>query len=215
MRKALGILIAAAVMVSPAGPAAQAVQPHHERYAARWVNVFWHSRVRVDHDTYLKITWYAGAYDRGEEGFYSDLYRSAERCQKQDGRDRCRYDQDLAWYGDTTRSADASFTLNQRLTSGRLDASYRLFRQGNDRRILVGRFRVVTDLLGVGDMTRGRSSYTVHQGCTTIKYSGKYAYRQATAVGTLTGPDGDTRDLGQTDDATFGENEDVEIEHTC
>jgi hypothetical protein len=215
MRRALGVLIGASVAVSLLAPAARAVQPHHEKYAVQWVNVFWHSRARLDSDTYLKVTWYVGAYDGGSDGLFSDLYRSVERCQKLDGRDRCRYDGDKSWYGQTTRPEDVSFAQDKRLTSGRLDASYRLFREGDDGQIFLGRFHIVTDVSGTGELTRGRNSYTVHQGCTTIKYSGKYAYRSATAVGTLTFADGSTRRLDQTEDAAFGSNESAEIEHTC
>jgi hypothetical protein len=101
------------------------------------------------------------------------------------------------------------------MTLGHLDATYRLFRYQDRERILVGRFHVVTDLVGSGDLTRGKNSYTSHQGCTTFKYSGKYEYRQATATGTLSRGNGPARDLGETDDAAFGASESVEIEHTC
>jgi hypothetical protein len=203
------------VMLSLGAPTAQAVAPHQEKYQSRWVNAFWHSRVRVDPDTYLKVTWYAGAYDNGDEGFWSDLYRSVERCDVQDGRDRCRSVQSMSWYGETTDGDSNSFTLDRRMNSGHLDATYRLFKRVDREQVLVGRFHVVTDLAGRGDRVRGRSSYTEHQGCTTIKYSGRYERRAAKATGTLARGDAAAWSLGTTADANFGASESVEIQHTC
>jgi hypothetical protein len=215
MRKALTALITTSLVLSVGIQAAQAARPFHEGYQSTDVNAFWHSKVKVDNDTYLRITWYAGAYDNAEEGFYSDLYRNVEKCQKRNGPDRCRYQQSLAWYGFTRRTDTNSFTIDKQLTAGHLDATYKLFRSVDNKRVFVGRFHVVADLVGTGDLVRGRSSYTEHEGCTTFKYSGKYAYRQATATGTLTRGDEIARDLGATNDANFGENQFVDISHTC
>jgi hypothetical protein len=207
--------VGAMLVVSLGGWGAQAAKPHHEQYQSRWVNAFWHSKVRLDSDTYLKVTWYAGAYDNGTEGFFSDLYRSVEKCQKRDGHYRCRYQRDMSWYGYTSRQGQNSFTLDKQLTTGHLDATYKLYKSVDRKRVFVGRFHVVTDLSGTGVMTRGRQSYTSHEGCTTFKYSGKYEVRQATATGTLARGDGRSRDLGETDDANFGANQNVEFDHTC
>jgi hypothetical protein len=215
MRRVLATLIGISVAVSLGAPTAQAVAPHREKYQSWWVNAFWHSKVKVDPDTYLKITWYAGAYDNGEEGFWSDLYRSVERCQVRDGGDRCRSVRSMSWYGDTTDRQSSSFTLDRRMDSGHLDATYRLFRRVDGEQVLVGRFHVVTDLTGRGDLVRGRSSYSEHQGCTTIKYSGRYQRREATATGTLARGDAAARSLGRTADANFGANQSVEIQHSC
>ena len=215
MRRALAILVCAMLVVPLVGWNAQAAEPHHEQYQSRWVNAFWHSRVRLDSNTYLRVTWYAGAYDNGSEGFFSDLYRYIEKCQKQDGRDQCRPQRDMSWYGYTSRAGKNSFTLDRKLTTGHLDATYKLYRYVDREPVFIGRFHVVTDLVGTGAMTRGRESYTSHQGCTTFKYSGKYENRQATATGTLARDDGPATDLGSTDDAVFGATKAVEIEHTC
>jgi hypothetical protein len=215
VRKTIAMVIGALLSLALAGPTAQAGQPHHEGYKTRWVNVFWHSRAKIDADTYLNITWYAGAYDQGDEGFFSDLYRSVDKCRKQDGRDRCSYQRALSWYGYAIPQADNTFSVDKKLSLGRLDATYKLFRTQDKERILVGRFHIVTDLVGTGDLTRGKSSYTYHQGCTTFKYSGKYESREAAATGTLSRGNEPPRDLGETDDAAFGANESVEIDHTC
>ncbi len=215
MRNVLAAIIGALVTLSLGAPTAQAVTPHQERYQSEWVNAFWHSRIRVDPDTYLKITWYAGAYDNGDEGFFSDLYRSVERCEKRDGRDSCRSVQSMSWYGYTNDRTANSFSLDPHLASGHLDATYRLFRRVDREQVLVGRFHIVTDLTGTGDLIRGRSSYTTHEGCTTVKYSGKYSRRPATATAMLSRDGVTPRSLGETSDASFGTNESVEIEHTC
>lgn len=215
MRRVLAVLMGASVTLSLGASTAQAEKPHRERYQSEWVNVFWHSRMRVDTDTYLKITWYAGAYDNGEHGFFSDLYRSVERCERSDARDQCRYVRALSWYGYTDDRESNSFSIDRRLGFGHLDATYRLFRRVDNEQVFVSRFRIVTDLTGVGDVIHGRSSYTTHEGCTTVKYSGKYERRAATATGMLTRAGAAARSLGTTSDASFGANENVEIEHTC
>jgi hypothetical protein len=214
MRKAVTVLLAFAVVGIVGGPATAAPK-HQERYQTRWVNAFWHSRARLDSRTYLRVTWYAGAYDTGESRFFSDLYRSVERCKRRDGRDRCRYAQRLSWYGYTSRRSGNTFTLDRRLSQGHLDATYRLYRSVRRHRVLVGRFHVVADLTGTGDLIRGRQSYTTQQGCTMFSYKGRYESRAATATGTLARGDKAARDLGETKDANFGANKTVEIEHTC
>jgi hypothetical protein len=215
MRRLLAAVIGASVTLSLGGPSAQGVAPHHEKYESRWVNAFWHSRAKVDPDTYLKITWYVGAYDSGEAGIFSDLYRSVQRCEQEDGRDRCRSVQAMSWYGYTDERHTNSFTLDRQLTSGHLDATYKLFRRVDSEQVFVGRFHVMTDLTGTGDMIQGRSSYSTREGCTTVKYRGRYARRAATATGMLTRGDAAARSLGETSDASFGANENVEFEHTC
>jgi hypothetical protein len=213
MRRVLAVLVGAALVLSWA-PSALATKPHHERDQTRWVNAFWHFTRNVDQDTYLRVTWYAGAYESQEYGFFSDLYRSVERCQRQAAGDRCRFQRDQSWYGYTTRGQN-SFTVDKRLTTGHLDASYKLYRTVNHQRVLVGRFHVVADLSGTGRMTHGREQYSSHQGCTTFHYSGKFRYRDAIAAGTLARDGGAARDLGATRDANFGQNQSVQIEHTC
>jgi hypothetical protein len=214
MRKMLTGLVVASLVLSLGVQAAQAAKPYHEGYQSTWVNAFWHSRVNLDNRTYLRITWYVGAYDSGEYGFFSDLYKSVNRCEKRSGHDRCKYRSGLSWYGYSRRSG-STFTLDKQLSLGHLDGTYKLYRYVGDERVFIDRFHVVTDLSGTGDLSRGRSSYTEHEGCTTYKYSGKFAYREATATGTITRGDADARDLGSTNDASFGENQSIDIVHTC
>ncbi|HYX80103.1 MAG TPA: hypothetical protein VE976_05785 [Actinomycetota bacterium] len=215
MRRGLGVVLGALLVLSLGGTAAEARKPYHEKYQTTWVNVFWHSRERVDQDTFLRITWYAGAYDSGDEGFWSDAYRWVEQCQKGADRTRCHYQRGKSWYGYTTSTANNTFTLDKRLTDGRLDARYKLYRTAHRDRILVGTFHIVSDVAGTGDLTHGRSSWTQHEGCTTYQYSGTYRSRDGTATGTLARGHQAARDLGDTDDAYIGANQNVEIDHTC
>ncbi|MDP9329237.1 MAG: hypothetical protein M3P11_01125 [Actinomycetota bacterium] len=212
MRKMLIALTAASLVLSLSG-LAQAAEQHHEKYQSSYVNAFWHSKVTVDSDTYLRITWYVGAYDNGTDGFFSDAYRDVARCQVLTGRDRCNYSRALSWYGYTRRSGVNSFTIDKQLTAGHLDAYYKLYVDKTGE--LVGRFHIVTDLAGTGDLTFGRQRYTEHQGCTTFKYSGKFEYRQATATGTIALGDETATDLGKTNDANFGASQFIDISHTC
>src|SRR5919198_6014707 len=110
MRRVLAVLVGAALVLSWA-PSALATKPHHERDETRWVNAFWHFTKNADQDTYLRITWYAGAYESQEYGFFSDLYRSVERCQRRGGRDRCRYQRGKSRDGLTTRGGGGLLSL--------------------------------------------------------------------------------------------------------
>jgi hypothetical protein len=81
MRRVLVLLVGVFVLVPPGGPTASAVP---ERYTSKGYNAFWHSRHRIDRDTFMRTTWYAGVYvseEAGESYFWSDLtWKSSERC---------------------------------------------------------------------------------------------------------------------------------------
>lgn len=213
MKRTFAVAVVTALLFSFQGSAVRAERPHHGRYETKWVNVFWHSRERVDRDTYRRVTWYAGAYDSGEEGgFWSDLYRSVEECEKREGRDRCTWVRRLSWWGVTGRGA---FTIDGKLSSSHLEVSYKLYRTRHGEQERVGRFHVVAEATGDGDLTRGRNSYSFHQGCVVHHYNGRWASRQASATGTLALGDGEPWSLGETDDAAIGTSEDVSFEHVC
>lgn len=212
MKKAFAIAVITGLTLSIQAAPAPAEEAERYRYETTWVNVFWHSRERVDRDTYRRITWYAGAYDSGEDGFWSDLYRSVSECEKGDGRDRCRYVRRLSWWGVTGRG---SFTIDGQLESSRLEVSYRLYRTRDGDRQRIGRFTIVTEVSGAGELATGRSSYTSREGCTIYRSNGRWASRSATATGTLARGDHEPWDLGQTDDAAIGTSEEVSITHEC
>src|SRR3989337_545450 len=212
MRRLLSVLLGVALLVPLQGLGAQA-ENRRERYSTAWINVFWHSRQKVDGDTYRLITWYAGAYDSGEEyGFWSDLYRSVSECEKRDGRDKCRYLRKLSYYGDTR---EGTFTIDRKLSTSHLAATYKLHRWVHGEREFVGKYSVSTDALGTGKLAHGRSSYTYHEGCVFYSYSGNWVARQGTATGTLTRAGEDPRDLGETDDTWMGRSDNVDFGHDC
>jgi hypothetical protein len=215
MRRAVAALIGAMLILSLGTASVEAVKPKHERYQAHWANAFWHVRNRVDANTYLRTTWYVGVYETEERGFYSDLYRSVERCEKRAGRDRCRYLRGLSWYGHTKRLGRGSFSLDRRLTAAHLDATYKLYRYTHHDRVFVGRARIVTDLTGSGRLTHGRNSYTSHEGCTVFTYSGKWEQREATATGMLTMGRRAALDLGETSHASMGASTNADFKHKC
>jgi hypothetical protein len=214
------LLVSAAALLTlltvPAAPT-HAEPTQHESYQNSWVNVFWYSRHRIDLDTYRLTTWYAGAYvysgeEEGEESLWSDLYRYVSECEKREGSDRCRGVRRLSWYGDTARG---TFTIDSRLETSHLEASYRLFRRSHGERTFVGRFHVSTDVTGVGMLAHGRNTYTSHLGCVSFSYGGRWTSRQGTATGTLARGDEDPRVLGETDDAWMGTSEEVSTYHEC
>jgi hypothetical protein len=215
MRRSLLISTAALlVFVSIQAAPGQAEPAEHESYQNSWINVFWYSRDRVDPDTYRVTTWYAGAYaySGDEESLWSDLYRYVSECEKREGRDRCHALRRLYWYGDTN---EGTFTIDSRLTTSHLEASYQLFKRSHGERTPVGTFQVSTDATGVGSVAHGRSSYTSHLGCVSFSYGGKWKSRQATATGTITRGDNEPRNLGETDDAWMGFSDEVSISHDC
>lgn len=213
MKRTLAVAVVTALLLSAQGNAVRAERSERTRYETTWINVFWYSRERVDPGTYRQVTWYAGAYDSGEEGgFWSDLYRSVVECEKREGRDRCHYVRRLSWYGDTHRG---TFTIDRKLSTSHLEVSYRLYRSSHGELELVGRFSVITDATGVGALAHGRNSYSYHLGCVIYTYSGKWASRPASATGSLARGDEAPRDLRDTDDATLGRSEDVSAQHDC
>ena len=215
MKRPLTIVLGLALLLSLAMPQAQAAKPDHDRYRSRVVNAFWHSRRHVDRHTYLRITWYAGVYET-QDHFFSDLYRSVEKCRRNDGGgSRCRYQQRHSWYGSIRKIGTGSFSLDRRLTSSHVDATYRLFRTvGHDRK-LVGHAHIVFDVTGSGDLTRSRDSYWSKSGCTLFRYGSRYVYRQSVATGTLSMDGADAWSLGSTKDANMNAGTSLYLQHEC
>lgn len=210
MRRAVILMVGAALAVSMfASPASAADRSKSQSY-----NAFWHIRTRVDRDTYLRITWYAGVYATGED-FWSDLYRSTQVCERGSGRDRCRSGPYL--YGVIDDLGDGTFELDRGLDSGTFVATYpmEVYRHGDERD--VGDITIEVGLVGEGSLSTGsyRERYTNEEGCTQV-YSSRWEYRQAIASGVLTFErSGETRDIGDTDDANMGRGNNLSISHGC
>lgn len=183
-----------------------------ERYQSQSLNAFWHSRKRVDADTYLRTTWYAGIYESGE-GLWSDLYRQVQRCREREGRDRCRSDSFA--YGEINDLGSGSFSIDSRLSAAHLEATYRLHTREDGERVSLGRAHLVADLEGIGDVTRSRDSGSSHSRCDHYRYSGKWRYRRAVARGTLDFRGARDTDLGTTRVASIARGQVISVVHEC
>ena len=210
MRRLMVVLLGAVLLVPAMAPV---VSARPERSDSSSYNAFWHSKQRVDRDTYLKITWYAGVYADGDS-FWSDLYRSVQRCEQGPGRDQCRSGPYMI--GVIEDLGDGAFDLDRGLDTGSFDATYpmEIYKGREERR--AGQIRIVVDLVGTGDLSTSTERYTYEDGCTRVRYSGSWEYRQAIASGVLTFMrSGETLDIGDTDDANMGRGRSVSITHEC
>ena len=207
MRRTIVVLVGALLLVPAWTTGASAAKP--ERYDNRFFNAYWNSRRKVDHDTYLRVTWYSGVYASGDDDFWSDLYKDVERCQKRDGRDRCH--QKTFWYDSINSIGSGSFDIASTLDGGNLTATYRL-RDGSTR---IGPTTVNVDLTGVGDVTKSTERYTYDDGCNSYRYSGKSKSRDAQASGTFQIEGGDVQSFGTTDNAYMSAGTSITISHEC
>lgn len=217
MRKVLLLLILGMLVVTPLGALEASAVP--ERYSSKSYNAFWFSRHRVDRDTYVKTTWYAGVYvseeASGEASFWSDLYKSSARCERREGRDRC-HRENTSLYGVIDDLGDGEFTLDPGLATGHFEATYPMERRDGRRGDSIGDIAVTVDLVAVGEVTTSRDSYSYSSGCYRVRYSGRSEYVQAKARGTLAFlRDDKTIRLGATKAAGMSQGESMSIEHTC
>lgn len=203
-------VVAVVALVGLGAPTADAVS---EKYESRSLNAFWHIRLTVDADTYLRTVWYVGAYQSGEGDFWSDLYKSTRRCHVRDGRDRCR---EVSFaYGDINDLGGGSFTVDRNVTTGHLEATYRLHTYRDGERVSLGPAHIVAELTGRGDVSRGRERYSSHSKCDHYSFSGTWRFRRALAVGTLDFRDVEGRDLDATRDAGMAAGKSIEVSHSC
>jgi hypothetical protein len=215
MRRVLVLLVGVFVLVQAGGPTASAVP---ERYTSKGYNAFWHSRYRIDRDTFLRTTWYAGVYvseEAGESDFWSDLYKSSERCERREGRDRCR-SAGSQLYGVIDDLGSGEFTLDPGLETGHFEAIYPMERRNGRHSESIGKIRISVDLVAVGEVTTFRESSTYSFDCYRVRYSGRSEYVQAEAKGVLAFlRDDRTIQLGTTRSAGMSQGESMSIEHTC
>lgn len=184
-----------------------------ERSNVQSYNAFWYSRRKVDSDTYIRTTWYAGVYAY-EGDFWSDLYKSSDRCEKRDGRDRCRQASYL--YGDIDDLGNGTFTLDSKLDTGTFSATYPMERYGGPDDEDIGRVTIDVELVGTGDLSRSRETYVTSSKCFHVRFSGTRVYREAVATGELTfHRTGTSLSLSSTDDANMSVGSNFWIEQTC
>ena len=217
MRKFV-VVVLALLVVTPLGGLEASAEP--ERYASKGYNAFWHRRHRIDSDTYVRTTWYAGVYLSKEQGsdeldVWSDLYRSSARCERRAGRDRCR-DTGNSLYGVIDRLGDGVFTLEPDLSSGFFEATYPMERREGRTSESIGRIRIAVRLVAVGEVTESRDAYSYSTDCYRVRYSGRSEYVQARARGVLTFlRDDSVMRLGATESAGMSQGESMSIEHIC
>lgn len=217
MRKLL-VLVLGLLVVAPLGGLQASAEP--ERYASKGYNAFWHKRHRVDSDTYIRTTWYAGVYVSQEQGsddldFWSDLYKSSVRCERREGRDRCRSTGNNL-YGVINDLGDGEFTLEPDLSSGFFEATYPMERREGRTGVSIGKIRIAVRLAAIGEVTESRDSYSFSTDCYRVRYSGRSEYVQAKARGVLTFlRDDSVRRLGGTKNAGMSQGESMSIEHIC
>ena len=215
MRKLLVVVLGVLVVLPLGGLEASAEQ---ERYASKGYNAYWHRRHRIDADTYVRTTWYAGVYvteGSDEIDFWSDLYRSSARCERREGRDRCR-DAGMDLYGVIYDLGDGEFTLEPDLSSGFFEATYPMERREGRTGESIGDIRIAVRLVAIGEVTESRDSYSYSTECYRARYSGRSEYVQAKARGVLTILSDDrVMRLGGTKQAGMSQGESMSIEHIC
>jgi hypothetical protein len=216
MRRLIVLAVGIPVAFSLTLPARALTGPR-ERYDTAGLDAFWHSTRKIDRSTYLRTTWYAGAYvseGHQEYLFWSDLYKDVQRCEERDGRDRCRTA--AYWVGVIDELAEGeSFSVDHKLATGQLIATYRL--RQRDGGGWVGPRRTVTvnaTLTGLGEMHRSEYSEEDWEGhCLVWGYEDRSVRREAIAAGTLSGDV--TRSLGRTRDASLSSGRSAFVEGDC
>ena len=148
------VLLVAVVVAAPSVPAsiagAATAKTSTESYVQ--LNAFWHQRRPARGNLYRRITWYAGAFRKGDF-LYSDLYRYVELCRRAPGPDRC--DRTSVEVGSTTDPNVAHLDVSTNdMSGGTLSGTYSLREPGGSGpgRVISVRVR----LLGVGEVKHER-----------------------------------------------------------
>ena len=158
---------------------------------------------------------YTSEEEAGESDFLSDLYKSSERCERREGRDRYR-SAGSQLYGVIDDLGRGEFTLDPGLETGYFEATYPMERRNGRHSQSIGKIRISVDLVAVGEVERYRESYAYSFDCYRVRYSGRSEYAQAEATGVLTFLRVDrTILLGTTQSAGMSQGESMSIEHTC
>ena len=215
MRRSTTIFLAVALGTTLLVGSAPAASAQPERYSARSYNAFWHTTRRVDADTYLKITWYAGVYEQAD-GFWSDLYRSTERCDRRPAATAAAREPFMV--GVIEDLGRGSFTLGKNSSSAR---STRPIPWSSTHpgvtNAEVGRIHIAVDLVGTGVLSTTREHVRVRRRLHTCA-----------VLGTLGIPTGDrernvltfrrtgkTLRLHDTEEANMSQGESMSITHEC
>jgi hypothetical protein len=152
MHVVLLVAVAVAATFVPASIAGAAATAKTSTESYVQLNAFWHQRRPAPGDLYRRITWYAGAFRKGDF-LYSDLYRYVELCRRAPGQDRC--DRTSVEVGSTTDPNVVHLDVSTNdMSGGTLSGTYALREPGGS-----GPGRVVSvrvRLRGVGEVKHER-----------------------------------------------------------
>ena len=209
MRRITAALVGALLLLPLGTQIANATKP--ERYSSQVFNAYWNHRRKIDNHKFRLSQWYTGVYSSGED-FWSDLYKSVSVCTHDDnGRQRCK--SKSYWYGAIQDLGSGSFSVDQKLESWSLDATYPLEDARTEEPL--GDTTVSVQLTGVGSITKYSDRETYQDGCNTFRYSSRSEQRGAEATGTyrIAGQDG--KNFGRTTDAFMSQGSNLQSSKTC
>ena len=203
MRRALAVILAAAMISTiGAGTASAGTRQHAEYFYGSWK-----SHHRVDADTVDRELWYLDAYRSGDRTF-GFVYHVVYRCTTTDGKTSCR--RHGSEYGRARGLTTDEFTVDNKLASMQLATTVRF--RSKDEPVKIA--AVSLDLTGTGLVTRTKESYSYRQGCELYKFNGHNRYRHADGVPSIT-VDGVAQTIGSERRATIGVGDSVSISKEC
>jgi len=189
-----------------AGPALASTQSH-ERYASAAVTADWRSRVRLPSGFEL-TTWFVGVFPSSGRT-YSQLYKQVIKCQKVNGRERCRL---VSFSFGFTRSLSATqFTWDRKhLQSAHLAATYKVRTFRPKKPAQTSKVTIVAAWTGTGKITHSGGVSTFHSKCIHYHNTFRGRNRKATATGSANGTS-----LGTARGAALSTQVNVILDHTC
>jgi hypothetical protein len=207
MRRIAAIALGVACLLALAAPAGAA-----DRYQSSVINVYWHYQEPLAANAYRQTTWYVGAYE-GPDGIWSDLYQDVSVCVRLGPQNtRCRLESFRVGYSNLDRPGEYYTIDRQGLTEAHLRGLYMLesYDEFGNRRGSAEPAVIVTDVLGVGELTRSQEMHVYHSGCRYYVTATKGLSRDMVATGTLNG-----QDLGETSDGFLANNATRTYYHEC
>jgi hypothetical protein len=188
MRRFLVFAVFASLFLGLA-PTARASQPERFVYEANGFYLSWRDQRPVSANIYLKIYWnvYASDSREGQErSFRASVYRNVDRCERQDGRDRCHNRSRMQ--GIERDLADVTFWVDPDLGTAGLTGAFRLRQVKHHEVVALKNVEISARLVGRGDVYRSRSSYTNWDGtCPESRYRFEDRYHRASARVSMTG----------------------------
>lgn len=207
MRRIAAVMLGVACLLALATPAGAA-----DRYQSSVVNVYWYYQEQLTANVYRQTTWYVGVYeDSGSK--WSDLYQDVSICVRLSPRTtRCRLQSFKIGYSNLDRPGEYYTIDRQGLTEAHLRGLYVLesYDEYGNARGSAKAALIVTDVLGVGELTESQELHVYHSGCRYYVTATKGLSRDLEATGTLNG-----QDLGETYDGFLANNATLSHYHEC